>query len=78
MKLNLEDIGAEGHFVFLAMMKTAITLKKMGKNKNDFVEIAKEIWNSMELSDLTDLENIIHGAMMKDIEEYAEKQKGNK
>ena len=60
-------------FIFMAMMKSAIIVKEIGKDKSFFVDFAEEIWNSMEMSDFDTLKDTINGKMRDDIEPYVEK-----
>lgn len=55
-------------FITLAMFKSAIILKEMGKSKKDFELFASEIWNSMEINGLEELKKAIDGQMEKDIQ----------
>jgi hypothetical protein len=71
--MDLKDLPPMAQFLFMAMMKSAISMKEMGKNKDDFVSFAEEIWISMEMSDFETLKDAIDGKMKKDIEPYVEK-----
>ena len=82
MNLDLENLPPKLQFVFIAMMKSAISFKEMGKDKEFFIEFAKEMWVSIEMTDLDELKEIINGKMRKDLEPYVksymEKEKENK
>jgi|GEM_PF-5055913 len=70
MDLDLENWPPQLQFIFISMMKSAIYFKEMGRDKNFYCEFAKEIWVSMEMSDLDELKEIINGKMKKDLEPY--------
>lgn len=68
-----DQLPGVGKFLFMAMMKSALILKEMGKDRDYFVDFAEEIWMSMEMSDFETLNNLIDGQMGLDIEPYVQK-----
>ena len=68
--MDIENLPPKLQFVFMAMMQSAIHFKEMDKDKEFYLEFAKEIWNSMELSDFDYLKETIMGKMRKDIEPH--------
>ena len=71
--MDIKNLHPTMQFLFMAMMKSAIMVKEIGQEKQFFVNFAEEIWNSMEMSDLTELKDIIDGKMRDDIEPYVQK-----
>jgi hypothetical protein len=78
--MDLENLPPQIQFAFISMLKSAIDFKESGKKEKDFLQFAKGIWETMEMSDLKDLKEIIIGKMRKDLEpamkSYMEKQRG--
>jgi hypothetical protein len=72
-KMDIKNLPPSLQFIFMAMMKSAIIVKEIGKDKSFFIDFAEEIWNSMEMSDFNTLKEIIEGKMKDDIEPYVEK-----
>jgi hypothetical protein len=68
--MDIENLPPKIQFVFIAMMQSAIELKEMDKDKEFYLDFAKEIWESMELSDFDYLKEVIMGKMRKDIESH--------
>jgi hypothetical protein len=73
MDMDIKNLPPSMQLIFMAMMKSAIIIKEIGKDKSFFVDFAQEIWNSMEMSDLATLKDIIDGKMRDDIEPYVQK-----
>ncbi len=77
--MDLENLPPQIQFAFISMLKSAIDFKEMGENEKKFLEFAKGIWETMEMSDLQDLKEIIVSKMQKDLEPamkvYMEKQR---
>jgi len=71
--MDIKNLSPSMQFIFMAMMKSAIIVKEIGKDKSFFVDFAEEIWNSMEMSDFDTLKDTINGKMRDDIEPYVEK-----
>jgi predicted AAA+ superfamily ATPase len=80
MSIDLEKLPPAIQFAYIAITKTAIIFKEMEKDKNFFILFCKEIWDSMELTDVKKLDSILEGKMQKDIkpyvEDYIKKSKG--
>lgn len=72
MNIDLENLPAQLQFAYLAMTKTAIYFKEMGREKDFFLAFCDEIWNSMEMTDLKYLKDTLDGKMKKDIAPYVE------
>jgi hypothetical protein len=68
--MDTENWPPQLQFVFIAMMKSAIYFKEMGREKKFFCEFAKEIWVSMEMSDFDELKEIIEEKIRKDLEPF--------
>ena len=65
--MDIENLPPELQFVFIAMLRSAICFKEMERNKKFFLNFAEEIWKTMELTDIEELKEIIHGRIKKDI-----------
>lgn len=59
-------------FIFIAMMKSAVMVKEAGFDKEFFTKFAVEIWDSMEMNGVEKINDVIDGAMRKDIEPYVQ------
>jgi len=70
MTIDLESLPTPLQFAYIAMTKSAIYFKEMGKDQNFFLVFCEEIWNSMEMTDLEYLKSVLDGKMKKDIEPY--------
>ncbi len=60
-------------FSFMAMMQVALKLKQEGKTKEFFVGFAAEIWDSLEMNDADELQNILSNRMMSDLKQFVDK-----
>jgi len=70
MDMDIEGLPPKLQFVFMAMMKSAISFKEMERDKEFFLNFAQEIWDSMEMSNFEELKEIIDGKMRQDIQPY--------
>jgi hypothetical protein len=61
------NLHGEAKFMFFTMMQAALKMRQMGKNREDFLLFAKEIWVSMEMNDEKSLRRILQEGMMNDI-----------
>lgn len=64
--MNSKDLPPSVQFMFIALTKSAILVKELGKDKDFFVALAEEIWNSMEMTDSNELKDIIDVKMFED------------
>ncbi len=71
-ELNL-DKCPRTKFLYMAMTKCALTIKSMDKNKEDFMDFAAEIWDSMILSDENYLNEFLNQSMKEDVQSYRNK-----
>lgn len=78
MIFDIENLPAPLQFAYIAMTKSAIYFKEMGQNKEFFLGFCDEIWNSMEMTDLKHLKDVLEGKMRKDIEPHLESYIRNK
>lgn len=72
MVIDIENLPAPLQFAYIAMTKSAIYFKEMGQKKEFFLAFCDEIWNSMEMTDLEYLKDVLEGKMKKDIEPHVE------
>jgi len=70
MTIDIENLPPDAQFAYITMTKTAISFKEKGMDKNFFLYFSEEIWNSMELSDLEHLKNVLEEKMQKDLLPY--------
>lgn len=68
--MELDDLPPKLKFIYIAMTKSAIFFKEMERDKKFFLSFAEEIWNSMQLSDLEYLKNVLDEKMEMDIKPY--------
>lgn len=66
--MNIDEFDPQAKFLFIAMMKSVLIIRKMGKKKKDFMLFAEESWNSMMMNDVDELEKIINDQMKIDVE----------
>ncbi len=71
--MEFKSLPPAMQFLYMAMTKSAIIVKEIGKDKEFFIDFAYEIWNSMEMSDFQELKDVIDGKMRDDIQPYVEK-----
>lgn len=64
------ELDGDAKFLFFTMMQAAIRMKSIGKSQKDYIEFAKGIWESLELNNPEELQNILHESMIKDIKRY--------
>lgn len=76
--MNIKNLPPTLQFVYIAMTKSAIHFKEMDRDKDFFLAFCEEIWNSMELTDLEYLKNVLNEKMKKDIGPYVESYINNK
>mgnify|MGYP001609195520 CR=1 FL=1 len=70
--MNLDDLPPQLKFVYLAMTKSAIFFKEMERDKKFFLSFSEEIWDSMEITDLEHLKNVLNEKMEMDIKPYVD------
>ena len=78
MDIDFEKLPTPLRFTYLAMTGCAISFKEMGREKDFFIAFAEEIWNSMEMTDLDYLKDVLEGKMKKDIEPLIESYMRNR
>jgi len=66
--IDLDDLPWEGQFIYISMTKCALTFKKLQQSKKDFILLAEEIWNSMEMVDADHLTAILEQKIEKDLQ----------
>ena len=76
--MELEDLPPDIQFSFIAIMQSAILFKEQDRDEKEFLNFCKGIWESMELTDLETLKDIISGKMRKDVETSMEKYHSKK
>lgn len=76
--MDIDDLPNPIKFAYISMSRSAIHFKKTGKDRDFFVEFAREIWNSMELSDIDDLKNVLEQKMESEIKPHIESYIRNK
>ena len=67
--INIKELSETGYFLFMTMMQAAIRMDELGKNKDDFISLAEEIWNSMEMNDKEHLKKSIIAALHQDLKD---------
>ena len=72
MTIDLESLPTPVQFAYIAMTKSAIYFKEMGQNQDFFLAFCEEIWNSMEMTDLEYLKDVLDGKMKKDIQPHVD------
>ncbi len=75
MDIDIENLPGELKFAYIAMTKSALFFKQIGRDKNFFLMFCDEIWKSMELSDMHDLNDVLQKSMQKDVESYIKSKK---
>jgi len=70
--IDIENLPPKLQFCVLAMFRSAINFKDMKMDKEFFVSFANEIWESMELTGVEYVREVIDGKMRIDIEPYVE------
>lgn len=55
----IEDLPAEHQYVFITMMRAAVHFKEMGFGEKFFLNFAKGVWESMEMSELGYLKDVL-------------------
>ena len=78
MTIDIENLPAPLQFAYIGMTKSAIYFKEMGRDKDFFIAFAKEIWNSMEMTDLDYLKDVLEEKMEKDIKPHVDSYIKNK
>ena len=71
--MELESLPKNLQFIFIAMLESAIKIKEQGHDKKFFTDFASEIWETMNLSDAEYLKKVIMGKMMKDMQDWVQK-----
>ena len=66
-KINETELSNEARFLFIASMKVAIDMKKMGKERKAYLEWCSEIWSTLEINGLEKMDSLITEVMQSDI-----------
>ncbi len=67
--MNIEELPTYARFIFVALMKCALTAKENGLNEEQFLEFCKGCWESTFLNDKSKLNEILNTTMLNDIKE---------
>lgn len=78
MSIDLDTLPLQAQFAYIAMTKTAIFIKEIGKDKDYFLDFCGEIWNSMEMSDLDTLKDVLQEKMKRDLNTHLKSYMRNK
>ncbi len=73
-KNNRQPLSPLADFCFIAMMQVAIKMKKEGETRAFFLEFAAEIWDSLEMNDTDELQNVLSDRMMSDLKRFTDGQ----
>ena len=74
--INLNEIDdACISFVLTSMLKSAAIIKRNGYNETKYQDLCTGVWETLEINDLEELENILHDKMRHDINQYLNNEK---
>lgn len=65
---DLEKLPDPVKFLYISMTQSAIYFMKTGRNKDFYLSFCNEIWKSIELSELKNVEDYLESYMKKQIE----------
>ncbi len=68
--MDIKNLPLDVKFIYMAMTQSAIYMKKLKYDKESFINFASEIWESMNLNNIDDLESTLKNVMEKDVESY--------
>lgn len=71
--MNYHDASPLQQFLFMSMITVALKMREIGKKKKDYLIFAEETWNSMMMTDIDELQNIVVEIMKKELKEMQEK-----
>jgi hypothetical protein len=66
-RIDYDDLPPPIKFIFISMLKSALDVRSLGKNKNDFIQLADEMWETMLLTPEDKMNDIIRSAMISDL-----------
>lgn len=69
------ELQGDAKFLFFTMMQAALKMKEMGRQKEEFIMFATEIWVTMEMNDEESLKKTLLAAMMKDVKDFVKNKK---
>lgn len=78
MKINLDELEKlpqEVKFIFIAMLQTAVNLKKIDKDKSFFIKFAGECWDTMEINSIEIVNDFLKNTMVRDIQRFKDEFK---
>lgn len=73
MKLKLNDLQYEIKFATISILKSALLLKEKNLNQELFLDFCKGIWETMEINDGVDINEVLNEVMYSDLQEYVDK-----
>ena len=66
--MDIESLPQDIKFSFILVMQAAIACKKAKRTKKDFMTFTKGIWETLEMNNMKELEEIIMCYMLYDLE----------
>lgn len=63
-------LDATASFLFTAMLKCCLTVKKLGRDKHDFIKFCEGSWDIMEMKDPEKLNEAVFKIMRDDIKRF--------
>jgi hypothetical protein len=63
----------EGKFLTIALVKSALMIKKMGRDRDHFTQLCGELWDSIELEGEDYMNSLINAQIRNDIQSHMEK-----
>jgi hypothetical protein len=71
-KIKFTELDANAKFLYVSLTQSALIFREMERSKEEFLDFAKEIWESMLLSNEKDLKQIISNIMTNDLKKFSE------
>ena len=70
MSKKPQELSGDAKFLFFTMMQAAIKMHDMGKTKEEWLDFALGIWESLEMNDKDELYETIQSSMLKDLKDF--------
>ena len=67
------ELEGDAKFLFFTMMQAAIRMKSLGKKQKDYVDFAKGIWETLELNNSEELQDLLQESMLEDLKKFVKK-----
>ncbi len=71
--MKYEDGSPLQQFLFMAMLSVALKMREFGIKKKEYLIFAEEIWNTMMMNDVEELQKLVSETMKNEIEELQKK-----